>query len=146
MIPIRLDKEGAVTVALDVAQRGCRNNLLDVKELRRLVMLHQEKLSSCNLPGRAWNGAELLITPRLPEYNHDPVYNGPQMQTAVWLKYHLEDFTWYVHGIYRTKEALPKKRIKIKDFTAEQAKKALKGIIEHKTGIEVDGLSVFAIF
>ena len=145
MIPIRLDQQGAVSVALDVAQRGARNNLLDRKELLRQVMLHQERLTKCNLPAKTWDNAELLITPRVPGYNHRPT-NEQRMQTAVWLKYHGEDHTWFIHGIYRTKEELPAKRIKIQNFTPEVAYKALRGIVEHKGGIEVDGLTVFTIF
>ena len=99
----------------------------------------------------AWDDAELLITPRVPDFNQ----NEPrQMQTAVWLKFHKQDYNWYVHGIYRTKEYLPGKRIKIKDFSPETAYKAYKAVIAFRGGVdinteanvEVDGLSVFAIF
>lgn len=145
MIPIRLDQQGAVEAALHVAQGGAKNNLLDRKELLRQVMLHQERLTKCNLPAKTWDNAELLITPRVPGYNRRPT-KEQKMQTAVWLKYHGEDNTWFIHGIYRTKEELPTKRIKIQDFSPEIAYKVLRGIIEHQSGIEVDGLTVFAIF
>ena len=142
MIPIKLEKEGAVTVALDVAQRGCKINLLDLKELRRLVMHYQDKLTKLNIGGKNWEDAELLITPRPPGYN----IRSPEMQTAVWLKYHISDYSWYIHGIYRTKEPLPMPRVKIKDFSKETAYKAYRALIEEDGTIQVDGLTVFAIF
>lgn len=145
MIPIRLNQEGAVQIALDVAQHGARKNLLDLKELRRQVMLNEKRLSQTNLPERAWTDAEMLITPRPPGINHNQACSA-QIQTAVWLKYNNKDHYWYIHQIYRTKEPLPMKRIKIKQFNAEQAHKALTGIIEHRQGIEIDGLTIFAMF